>query len=82
MNGVPVRFNNMFADRQAQTAAGNVTASSFLRAVETFKYSSQVFFWNAYSIVAYLNQYIFPICVISAGYNMTVVLALFYGIIN
>ena len=82
MNGLSVRFNDMFADGQAKTGASFVAASGRIRAVKSFKNSLQVFFFNANSVVGDFDQHMFAVCFINAGRNAAILFSVFGCILH
>ena len=44
MHGLPMGFNNMFANGQSETGSTHITAAAAVGAVKAFKNTGQVFF--------------------------------------
>src|SRR5688572_26476609 len=77
MDRLTMCFNNVFTDSQAESAAGNIQAASFLGAVKPFKDALQMFFRNTDPIVAYFDEDMSSIRIVHAGGDRSVLLAVF-----
>src|SRR6185437_7682299 len=82
MNGLTMRFDNMFADGQPQTSASFIPASGGIGPVKSLKYSVNVVFVNPDAIIRNLYQHVFPVCIINAGDNIAVEFAILTGIFD
>src|SRR6185312_7066401 len=81
MNSFIMGFNNMFGNGQAKAASADFTGSREISAIKSFKNSGQMFFSNSIAIVAYFYQYFFPVNLISASFNSSIVLTVFNAVV-
>src|SRR5690606_38224854 len=81
MDALAVCFNNMFADGKPQAASSFLPAPGGIRTVKSFRYPRNMFFGNAYAVVAYFYQHVLFVCYISAGCYITAGFAVLYCIV-
>ena len=82
MNVLSMRFYDVLANGQPQACTTNVSASAIVCSVEPFKDSWDVFLCDAHPIICYFYQDIFVICFINAGFNFSLLVAVFDGVVN
>src|SRR5688500_157707 len=82
MNALSVRFNNVFANGEAQPSASFIAAAGGVGAVKAFKNARQVFFFNTNTIITDFHQYMLIIGIINTGYNDAVLLTVFGSVFN
>ncbi len=81
MYALTMCFNNMLADGEPQAGAAFVAAAGCIGTVKAFKNAVQVFFFYAYAVVSYFNQYVFVIGFVNTGYDGAIGFAVFGSIL-
>src|ERR1017187_6648951 len=82
MNCFIMGLNNMFGNRKSQAASANLSGSCKISTVKSFKNSWQMFLCNTVAIIADFNQDFFPINFVCTSFNSSIVLSIFYTVIN
>src|SRR5882757_9499640 len=82
VDGLPMRLYNVLTDGQTQSCAAFVPAPGSIRTIKTLEDPEQMFLLDADAIVAHLDQHIFLIYFIDAGYDGASLFAIFSGILH
>src|ERR1700712_3155555 len=82
VNGLAMRFNNMFADSESKAGSAFIATPCGICAVKAFKNPRKVFLFYADAIITYFCKYMLTIGCINAGLNITTTLAVFESVFN
>src|SRR5258708_6307280 len=82
MDGLPVGFDDVFTDGQAETRPPFVPAAGRIGAIKPFEDAHKMFLFDADAVIADLDEYILLIYSVNAGYDAAIGLAVFRGVLH